>query len=782
MIKSKINSHWILFFDNISINDIDKVGGKNASLGEMRSHFTGKQVAVPNGFALTVAAYQQFLYDNQLATKIQQIIDNTKIDNVKQLKTNATKIRRLILQAKLSTTIKQQIKLAYQQLQFGRYKLAVRSSATAEDLPEASFAGQQATFVNVSGIDNTYQAIKQVYASLFTERAISYRHHQNITTSEAGISVGIQRMVASDNGASGVIFTIDTESGFDDVILITGAYGLGEGVVSGKISPDEFYVSKKSLAKNKHAIIMRKIGHKQQKLVGSGKTVTVPKTQQQQFCLTDAEIHTLANQALLIEKYYQRPMDIEWVKEQKTGQLFIVQARPETVSKKQKAQHQQFHLQETGKLITTGYSIGQQIGQGKARIINSPKQMHQLKAGEVLVTDMTDPDWEPVMKIAAAIVTNRGGRTCHAAIVARELGIPAVVGTRDGTKSIKDKQSVTVSCAEGEIGHIYQGKLKFKQTAMDYEKMPSKPVKLALILGNPDRALAYSNLPNDGVGLARLEFIIGNMIGIHPNALINFDKLPGAMKNKIKPMISAYPSPTDYYIERLAEGIATIAAAFYPKTIIVRFSDFKTNEYANLIGGEIYEPHEENPMLGYRGAARYLQADFQPCFKLEIEAIKRVRNDMGFDNVHTMVPFVRTLTEAKQVRQLITKFGIKPGQCPVYMMCEIPSNALLAEEFLQYFDGFSIGSNDLTQLTLGIDRNSEIIASSFDERDLAVKELLAMAIKACKKQNKYVGICGQGPSDHPKLAEWLLQQGIESISLSPDSIVETWFRLANNKK
>lgn len=779
----------ILPLNRVGIADINQVGGKNASLGEMLQHLSKVGVKVPEGFATTAQAYQKFMTQNNLDKQIYSILEKLNPNNLAGLKKTSKQIRKLILKTSFPVSFQQDVRKAFTDFfKNSTISLAVRSSATAEDLPEASFAGQQETFLNVQGIENVFKTIKQVYASLFTERAIAYRAHQKVDHNKIAISVGVQRMVRSDKACSGVMFTLDTESGFDKVILITGNYGLGETVVQGTVNPDEFYVFKPMLQQNKGAVIQRCLGSKLSKMIYAAKgskkfvkTIKVPEKEQSQFCLTDQEILQLAQYAQLIENHYQKPMDIEWAKDGITNELYIVQARPETVISRAENQFiERFHLLEKGKIKTSGRSVGQKIGQGVARIIKNPGQMQKIKPGDILVTEMTDPDWEPIMKIASAIVTNRGGRTCHAAIVARELGIPAVVGCGNATKVIKDGEAVTVSCAQGDIGHVYDGIIKFRTEKIAVQEMPALPFKLCMNLGNPTKAFDYQFLPNEGVGLARLEFIIGNTIGIHPQALLQFEKLPKNLKKKIAPKIAAYASPVEFYIQKLAEGIATIAAAFYPKEVIFRFSDFKSNEYANLLGGEHFEPQEENPMIGYRGASRYIAENFRPCFALECEAFKRVREQIGLVNAQVMVPFTRTVEELKQVVALMDKFNLPRGKngLKLYMMCEIPSNALLADEFLQYCDGFSIGSNDLTQLTLGLDRDSALVAQIFDERNDAVKQLLQLAISACNKANKYVGICGQGPSDHPDLAKWLMEQGIQSMSLSPDTIVETWLFLS----
>lgn len=773
---------------DIRMSDVMQFGGKNASLGELISQLSQYGIQVPKGFATNADAYLCFLKHNNLHEKIQNTLAKIDVNNIAQLEAQSKAIRQEILNAHLPDDFIAAIKDAYSAMQLAQGQaVAVRSSATTEDLDDASFAGQQETFLNVVGIDDVLQAIKKVYASLFTSRAIAYRQHKGFAHVEAAISVGVQQMVRSDLAVSGVAFTLDTESGFDKVVFITSGYGLGEAMVQGLINPDEFFVYKPTLQQGKAAIIKRHCGSKTVKMIyqrqgGSGvETIPVPEIERTQFCLSDAEILHLAKQACIIEKHYGKPMDIEWAKDGIDQQIYILQARPETVKSQQNYQVlEQYQLNTPEKPLVSGRSVGQKIASGVARIIREPRDMDALQPGEILVAPMTDPDWEPVMKRAAAIVTDRGGRTCHAAIIARELGIPAVVGCNDATEKIKDGQAVTVSCAQSETGYIYPGLLDFQLTKTRIDNLPKLPVKICMNLANPEQAFLYQFLPNEGIGLARLEFIIGNMIAIHPNALLEFDKLPKKLQQEIQTKIAAYASPVEFYIEKLAEGIATIAAAFYPKPIIVRFSDFKSNEYANLLGGEIYEPKEENPMIGYRGASRYTSGNFIPAFVLECLAIKRVREDKGLTNTHVMFPFVRTVDEAKQLVQLIQDNGLKRGKegLQLFMMCEIPSNALLAEEFLQLFDGYSIGSNDLTQLTLGLDRDSALVAHLFDERNLAVKALLQQIISTCKKLDKYVGICGQGPSDHLDFAEWLMQQGIDSMSLTPDSIVKTWLALA----
>ncbi|MBA1146365.1 phosphoenolpyruvate synthase [Ectothiorhodospiraceae bacterium WFHF3C12] len=787
---------FVVWFDSLGMGDVDRVGGKNASLGEMISHLAAAGVQVPGGFATTADAYWDFLDESGLRERINAELAELDVDDVEALAVTGEKLRNMIIETPFPERLREQIVGAYEELvkRTGKSDLsvAVRSSATAEDLPDASFAGQQETFLNVRGLDNVLLAIKDVFASLFNDRAISYRVHKGFDHGQVALSAGIQEMVRSDVGASGVMFTMDTESGFRDVVFITASYGLGETVVQGSVNPDEFYVHKPTLEEKRPAVLRRNLGEKAIKMVYSddkahGKTVQtveVDKAERLKFSLTDAEVEDLARQALIIEKHYNRPMDIEWGKDGETGRLYILQARPETVKSQDTGQVlQRYHLNKRGKVITTGRSIGQRIGAGRARVIDDLKQMHRVEAGDVLVTDMTDPDWEPIMKRASAIVTNRGGRTCHAAIIARELGIPAVVGAGDATEVIKDGIDCTVSCAEGDTGYIYEGQQDFEVREISLENMPPLPFKIMMNVGNPDRAFDFAHLPNEGVGLARLEFIINRMIGIHPRALLEYDKQAQDVKNVIDTQSAGYTDPVNFYIDKLAEGISTLAAAFWPKPVIVRTSDFKSNEYGNLIGGAQYEPDEENPMIGFRGASRYLSEEFADCFRLECEALKKVRNDMGLNNVWVMIPFVRTPEEGKGVIDLMADNGLKQGEndLKVIMMCEVPSNAVLADEFLKHFDGFSIGSNDLTQLTLGLDRDSGLVAELFDERNEAVKQMLAMAIRACRKAGKYVGICGQGPSDHPELARWLMDEGIESVSLNPDTVVETWLFLAGKE-
>ncbi len=787
-------AEYVIWFDHLGMGDVERVGGKNASLGEMISHLAGAGVSVPGGFATTADAYRDFLGQSGLNDWIHDELDKLNVDDVAQLAIVGEKIRRRIVETPLLPEFEQAVREAFATLSVGNSHIAVavRSSATAEDLPDASFAGQQETFLNISGIDNVLIAVKEVFASLFNDRAIAYRVHKGFDHKHVALSAGVQRMVRSETGASGVMFTLDTESGFDKVVFITASYGLGETVVQGAVNPDEFYVHKETLAANRPAVLRRNLGAKAIKMIytdsskpgRSVQTVDVPDALRQRFSIDDSEVEALARQALIIEKHYARPMDIEWAKDGDDGKLYIVQARPETVkSQGSNTLMERYLLKEKGKVLCEGRSIGQRIGSGPVRVITGLAQMEQVRQGDVLVTDMTDPDWEPIMKRASAIVTNRGGRTCHAAIIARELGIPAVVGCGDATEVLHSGVPVTVSCAEGDTGLVYAGQLAFDVTTNDLQKMPELPFKIMMNVGNPDRAFDFQAYPNAGVGLARLEFIINRMIGVHPKALLNFDSLPRDVRVSVERRIAGYPSPVDFYVEKLVEGIATIAGAFSPKRVIVRMSDFKSNEYAHLIGGSLYEPAEENPMLGFRGASRYIAESFRECFELECRALKKVRNDMGLTNVEIMIPFVRTVGEARQVVELLAANGLKRGEngLKLIMMCEIPSNALLAEQFLEYFDGFSIGSNDLTQLSLGLDRDSGLVAHLFDERNDAVKVLLKSAISACKKRGKYVGICGQGPSDHPDLALWLMEQGIDSVSLSPDSVLETWLFLAEHQ-
>ncbi|AWN74785.1 phosphoenolpyruvate synthase [Legionella anisa] len=784
----------IIDLAHLGMHDLEQVGGKNASLGEMISHLSSAGVSVPGGFATTADSFREFLSQNDLDKKIYEKLAALDSDNVQQLALVGKEIREMIVNTPFTPEFEHAVRAAYEQMSHSighdNFSVAVRSSATAEDLPDASFAGQQETFLNVKGIDDVLLSIKHVFASLFNDRAITYRTHHQFAHHEVALSAGIQQMIRSDLAVSGVMFTMDTESGFDQVVFITSSYGLGEMVVQGAVNPDEYYVHKPGVQAGRPAVIRRNLGSKALKMVYCDdpskqqrvKTVEVDAKDRLLFSLTPSEVESLARQAIIIEKHYGRPMDIEWAKDGLNGQLYILQARPETVKSRDNKQIlERYTLQQKGEILAEGRSIGQRIGQGRARIIKDVSEMDRVQPGDVLISDMTDPDWEPVMKRASAIVTNRGGRTCHAAIIARELGIPAVVGCGDATKTIRDGDEVTVSCAEGDNGYVYAGLLPFEQVQLDVETMPELPMKVMLNVGNPERAFTFQSIPNSGVGLARLEFLISNTIGIHPRALLDFDRLKDKeLKQFITEKTAAYTSPVEYYIERLKEGIATIAAAFYPKPVIVRLSDFKSNEYANLVGGNLYEPHEENPMLGFRGASRYVSESFAECFALECKAVRRVREEMGLTNVEIMIPFVRTVTEASNVIQVLKQHGLERGKhgLRVIMMCELPSNALLAKEFLEYFDGFSIGSNDLTQLTLGLDRDSGLIAAQFDERDDAVKVLLHMAITACKKANKYIGICGQGPSDHQDFAQWLMKEGIESVSLNPDSVLETCLFLA----
>ena len=787
---------YIKWFDELSMRDIALVGGKNASLGEMYSHLTKLGVNVPAGFATTTEAYRDFLEANDLSQRIKHELDQLDVDDVAMLAITGKAIRTWLIEAVLPDQLLEAISIAYEKLEKSAggevVSFAVRSSATAEDLADASFAGQQETLLNVSGLDQIIQAIKIVFASLYNDRAIAYRVHQNFPHDKVYLSVGIQKMVRSDLGASGVMFTLDTESGFQDAIFVTSAYGLGETIVQGIVNPDEFYVYKQGLRSGKSAILSRRLGTKLVEMVyeNSSKqdtfTVTrdVSVERRQRFSLSDQQIEQLGQQALLIEQHYGRPMDIEWALDGLDGKLYIVQARPETVKSRAGTSLERYHLTQKGMVLSEGRAIGQKIGQGTAKVIFSIDQMHEIQSGDVLVTDMTDPDWEPIMKRAAAIVTNRGGRTCHAAIIAREMGIPAVVGCGEATSQIKPGSSVTISCAEGDTGYVYEGLLAFEHSVADMGQLPQLPIKMMMNVGNPSHAFAFSQIPNQGIGLARLEFIISNMIGIHPKAVLEFDQLPSDLQALILGRSAGYANPVQFYVEKLVEGIATLAAAFYPNPVIVRTSDFKSNEYANLIGGERYEPKEENPMIGFRGASRYISPQFQACFELECQALRKVRDEMGLTNVEIMIPFCRTLEEAQQVTALLASQGLSRGRngLRVIMMCEIPSNALLAEEFLQFFDGFSIGSNDMTQLCLGLDRDSSLVAHAFDERNPAVKKILKMAIDACRTQGKYIGICGQGPSDYPDFAAWLNEVGISSLSLNPDSIVETWLYLANLTK
>ncbi|MEM7706543.1 MAG: phosphoenolpyruvate synthase [Pseudomonadota bacterium] len=785
-------SDYIRWLSELGMDDLDQVGGKNASLGEMIKHLSQAGVSVPGGFATTASAFREFTQQSGLADRVSNRLSDLDVDNVNELAKAGEEIRQWVMDTPFTPALQQEVEDAFARMTEeagGELAVAVRSSATAEDLPDASFAGQQETFLNVTGIDQVLERMHEVFASLYNDRAIAYRVHQGFDHDVVYLSAGVQQMVRSDVGASGVMFSLDTESGFRDVVFVTSAYGLGETVVQGAVNPDEFYVHKPTLADGKRAVLRRSLGSKAIQMVHSeaveGKsgvqTLEVPEQQRSQFSLSDEEVMELARQAVTIEEHYQRPMDIEWAKDGVTGRLYIVQARPETVKSQGNANViERYRLRGEGPVITEGRSIGQRIGAGTAKVVDDISQMDRVGAGDVLVTDMTDPDWEPIMKRAAAIVTNRGGRTCHAAIIARELGIPAVVGCGDATAAVADGRDVTVSCAEGDTGYIYEGKLDFDINRADMAEMPDIPLKVMMNVGNPDRAFDFAQIPNAGVGLARLEFIINRMIGIHPKALLEYPQQDPDVKALIDRRIAGYGGPVEFYVSKLAEGISTLGGAFYPRPVIVRLSDFKSNEYANLIGGSRYEPDEENPMLGFRGASRYVDPGFTECFELECRALKRVREEQGLTNIWAMVPFVRTVEEAQQVIEVMAHYGLKRGEngLKIVMMCELPSNALLADQFLEYFDGFSIGSNDLTQLTLGLDRDSGLIAELFDERNEAVKTLLAMAISACKKQGKYVGICGQGPSDHPDLARWLLEQGIDSVSLNPDTVIETWMYLA----
>ena len=784
----------VIWFNQIGIKDIDNVGGKNASLGEMISNLSKLGIRVPDGFATTADAFRQFLAQQGLDKKIRHRLQKLDINDVGELVDAGSEIRQWIIDTPLPNNLLKEVEDAWLQLQSDEQNLtvAVRSSATAEDLPDASFAGQQETYLNVNGLDKVLTAIKHVFASLYNDRAISYRVHQNFDHDKVALSAGIQRMVRSDLATSGVVFTLDTESGFRDAVFITAAYGLGETMVQGAVNPDEFYVYKPGLQQNRPAILNRTLGSKLIKMIYSDddghdrsvQTIDTTEQEQNRFCLNDEQVEQLARHAMTIEQHYGRPMDIEWAQDGNDDLIYIVQARPETVeSRTNVSVIERYSLKQQGKVLLEGRAIGQRIGAGPVSLIKDPSEMARVKAGDVLVTDMTDPDWEPIMKRAAAIVTNRGGRTCHAAIIARELGIPAVVGCGNATELLNDADDVTVSCAEGDAGFIYQGLLDFEITRTDTGDMPELPTSIMLNVGTPGRAFAFSRLPNAGIGLARLEFIINNTIGIHPKALLQFNLQSNDLQQQIKARISGYRDPVSFYVEKLVEGIATLGAAFAPKPVIVRLSDFKSNEYAKLLGGENFEPKEENPMIGFRGTSRYLSDDFRDCFELECRALKKVRDEMGLTNIEIMVPFCRTLEEAKQVIQLLADNGLQreKNNLRIIMMCEIPSNAVLAEEFLNYFDGFSIGSNDMTQLTLGLDRDSGLVANLFDERDPAVKKLLSMAIQACHQQKKYIGICGQGPSDYPDFAAWLFEQNISSISLNPDSVVDTWLHLAKIK-
>jgi pyruvate,water dikinase len=785
---------YVIPLEQLGMHDVDRVGGKNASLGEMISNLAASDVRVPGGFATTAEAYRDFLANEGLQARIKTALATLNVDDVVALAKTGGQIRRWIAEAPLPTRLEAEIREHYALLATdGAASFAVRSSATAEDMPDASFAGQQETFLNISGIDNILHAIREVFASLYNDRAISYRVHSGYKDIEVALSAGVQRMVRSDLGTSGVMFTLDTESGFRDVVFITASYGLGELVVQGAVNPDEFYVHKPQLAAGFPAVIRRTLGSKQQRMVfnndrSAGRSVRIEEVtaaERGHFSLTDAEVLELARHAVAIEQHYGCPMDIEWGRDGIDGKLYVVQARPETVkSRSAGSVNEQYHLKKRGEVLAEGRAIGQKIGVGPVRIVQSSADMHLVKPGDILVTDMTDPNWEPVMKKASAIVTNRGGRTCHAAIIARELGIPAIVGCGNATDLLTEDEVVTVSCAEGDTGFVYRGDLPYEKTVQAKTELPPLPVKLMLNVGNPSLAFEFAQLPAAGVGLARLEFIINNLIGIHPKAILRFDQVPQSLHNAVATRTQGYADPKTFYIEKLTEGVATLAAAFWPNKVIVRLSDFKSNEYRKLIGGDLFEPIEENPMLGFRGAARYIAEDFRDCFALECSAMKKARDELGYTNVELMVPFVRTVAEARAVVELLAEHGLKRGGngLRLIMMCEIPSNALLAEEFLQYFDGFSIGSNDLTQLTLGLDRDSGLVAESFDERDAAVKMLLEMAISTCNRLGKYVGICGQGPSDHEDFAVWLMEKGIQTISLNPDTLINTWGKLAQFAK
>ncbi len=783
---------YVLTLDQLGMSDVELVGGKNASLGEMICNLKDLGVDVPGGFATTSHAYRDFLRTGGLDEKINGLLRGLDVDDIEALTSAGRDIRQWIVDTPLPDRLMDEVSAAFTEMSEGRdIAVAVRSSATAEDLPDASFAGQQETFLNVRGLDRLVEAMHHVFASLFNDRAIAYRVHQGFDHAAVALSAGVQYMVRSDVGAAGVMFTLDTESGFRDAVFITAAYGLGETVVQGAVNPDEFYVFKPALASGHHPILRKNLGSKAIKMIYSddpspGRTVQsidVDEADCRRFALSDDEIVALARTGVAIEKHYQRPMDIEWGKDGTDGKIYILQARPETVQSQSGRTIERFTLKGRSDVLCTGRSIGQKIGQGTAKVIRNVSEMNRIRAGDVLVSDMTDPDWEPVRKRAAAIVTNRGGRTCHAAIIARELGIPAVVGCGDATAAIPDGRLVTVSCAEGDEGYVYDGRLEYEESQIELDSLPEIPVKIMMNVGNPDRAFDFANIPNHGVGLARLEFIINRMIGVHPNALLEYASLDSATRSAVDEQMAGYDDPVSFFIDKLAEGVATIAAAFAPKPVIVRMSDFKSNEYANLIGGDRYEPSEENPMLGFRGAARYVDEKFRPCFEMECAAIKKVRNDMGLDNVQIMIPFVRTVAQAKAVVDLLAENGLKRGKdgLKVIMMSELPTNALLADQYLDHFDGMSIGSNDMTQLTLGLDRDSELVAELFDERDEAVRAMLAMTIEACVKRGKYVGICGQGPSDHPDLARWLVSERIESMSLNPDSVVTTWMFLAGEK-
>ena len=787
----------VVGLDEVGNGDVAVVGGKNASLGEMINGLSAAGVKVPGGFATTAEAFREFLSENELDKKISDRLQGLDVDDVNALAETGNEIRRWLIDAPFGQRLRQEISVAYGKMeeQYGEnVAVAVRSSATAEDLPEASFAGQQETYLSIRGIGNVLNAMRHVFASLYNNRAIAYRVHQGFEHDVVALSAGVQRMIRSDIGSAGVLFTLDTESGFRDAVFITGAWGLGETVVQGAVNPDEFFVYKPSLASGHQAIISRTLGGKAIKMIFTGasehgksvRTVETEPADRQRFCISDEQVEMLAKHAVDIEKHYGRPMDIEWALDGEDGELYIVQARPETVRSRESSEAviERYNLQQKSGVITTGRAIGRRIGSGEAKVIRDPSKMEDVQPGDVLVTDMTDPDWEPIMKRASAIVTNRGGRTCHAAIIARELDIPAIVGCGDATDKIETGQGTTVSCAEGDTGSVYDSILPFEVERHAVDNLPDIPVKLMMNVGNPTRAFDFANIPNQGVGLARLEFIINVMIGVHPQALIDYSSLDQSLQQQIAERMAGYDGPIDFYINKIKEGVSTIAAAFAPEPVIVRMSDFKSNEYINLLGGDLYEPDEENPMIGFRGTSRYLSDQFRESFAMECQAVKSVRDDMGLVNVQVMVPFVRTLGEASAIIDLLAENGLKRGEngLKILMMCELPSNAILADEFLEYFDGFSIGSNDLTQLTLGLDRDSALVAHLFDERNPAILKMLSLAIQACKKQNKYVGICGQGPSDYPDLAAWLLEQGISSLSLNPDTVIESWLDLAQRQR
>lgn len=786
-----VSNKYVKPFRELCMDDVGVVGGKNASLGEMISNLANAGVKVPDGYATTAEAFWDFLDHNNLRQRVQDRLVGLDTNNVADLTAAGAEIRGWIETAPFQPELDESIKQAYEHMSSSMThgaSVAVRSSATAEDLPDASFAGQQETFLNVKGIDDVLAKVKEVFASLYNDRAIAYRVHHDFKHEEVALSAGLQRMARSDIGVSGVMFTLDTESGFDDAVFITGSYGLGETVVQGAVNPDEYYVYKPNLELGVPAVLSRNLGSKLIKMIYNDdpngelvKTIDVDPAESAKFCLSDKHLEELAKQAVIIEKHYGRPMDIEWALDGEDNEVYIVQARPETVQSRTNVNViERYELKQKAEVITTGAAIGQKIGAGKAKVIHRLEDMDDLSPGDVLITQMTDPDWEPVMKRASAIVTDRGGRTCHAAIIARELGVPAVVGCGDATKIVENGQSVTVACSEGETGMIYEGELEFKVNRVELGNMPEPPLKIMMNVGNPGKAMSFAALPNAGVGLARLEFIINNKIGIHPRALLEYDTISEELKAQIAPRIAAYKDPVDFYVQKIIEGVSTLGAAFAPNPVIVRLSDFKSNEYANLVGGEVFEPEEENPMIGYRGTSRYLSSDFESCFELECRALRYARETMKLENIWVMVPFVRTVKQAEEVVALLAKYGLERGKhgLKLIMMCEVPSNAILADQFLEYFDGFSIGSNDMTQLTLALDRDSGLVSDLFDERDEAVKFMLSRAIKACKKAGKYVGICGQGPSDHPDLAKWLMEEGIESISLNPDTVIDTWLYVA----